>query len=312
MATESTSRPHGSRLLRILFLAVLVAVVNAWARRHLDMDWLGLALVNGALGFVGVFAALLGGLEEDRLAGVKRDLLRRVLRWPVLITLLVLTVTVCSFVSSVTVLAGGADDAAAVRLAPEGDAAPDSVGVLAGRGSLLRRYVFTTPFGRPFYLEVDGYVRHSFDLYPWTGATIRVDRDLVRLPTIVVRTHYQDHQQLKRGALVIAVAGGGRIEVPTDEDRGAVILGRRVPIPAPLVAEWRSELLADSVTGALAEKHIRKWKNPENEVVGYDRLPIRPGDRLDVSFVVDQGVVASTSCRITTSPLQDVRLAKGP
>lgn len=294
--------------VRLILLALLVALINGWAARHLGVDLRNLSLVNGVTAALGVLLGYLQEPEQKAFAARCRGVLLRFADTTVLACLSLLFLLVSSFVSSVTVLADGTPGNRDLYLSAEGQARDaGSERVLAGPDGVERFLRLTTPFGRQFYLEADGYLRHSFDLRPWQGETIRVARDLRPTPTVLLRIPFAAHMHLEGGRLLVAVDGGPETAVDTAADRGSVMVGRARSVPGPVTEEWRSELRATSgLTDAQTEAVFRRWKAPLRLA---DTPSLRPEATLDARFVTrSDKVVAERSWTVGADPFQDVLL----
>ena len=134
-------------------------------------------------------------------------------------------------------------------------------------------------------------------MYPWTGASISLTRDLTRLPTIVLRIPHSLHDSINDGTLIVDYGESlGRFEFPTAQGRALAQLGPQAAIPAALRSDWRSELRAlPGLDQAVRELYFRNWLEPvRNEQAPH---PV-PGQRLTVRLltraekvVIDQAIV---------------------
>jgi len=290
---DSTTKPAGSRStqsrflpLRIALLATLLFGLNEWTVRHLGTGLREFAYVNSFLAFV---AVVLGWIDvrdsEDLRSGLSR-ILRRTVDGPVLAALYLVTIAGTSLVSSVTVIADGRVSDPKLILTSEGvQRCEDCSGkVLKGPNGVVRFVRFTSVFGRPYYLEATGYQRKAFTLYPWSGETISLSADLVRLPTIVLRIPHVLHGSLRGGKIVLDIgSNGGNFEIPMQAGRASVQLGPPAAIPEGWRSEWRSELrtLANA-PDALREQFYRNWLMP----VRNEAIPaIAPMQQIQVSYV---------------------------
>jgi hypothetical protein len=304
-----------SRLLfRVALLALLVAGWNLWTVHHVGIRVTELAAVNAFALALGALLGLLTPEEAEAARGLRRRLLLGLISPPVLFSLLALSLIASSLVSSVRVLADGAPDTR-LYLTPEGQPRDaSSARELDGPTGIARYVRLTTPFGRPFYLEAKGYQRHSFDLHPWTGETIRVSADLTRLPSVLLRLPPSALSKLAGGRLRIRTNGSEWAEIPTEPGRGSVMLGTRTPIPARLLQDWRDELRAVHAPGeqgeTLRHRIFVQWKSP---LVPDHVQAVPPGTALDAEMVSGGGnVVAQTRVTVGRDAFQDLSLRELP
>lgn len=302
--------PGRSLLIRALSLAVLLAAINGWSIRHLGHDLTKLASLNAVTVVFGYILARLREREKNLLEGEKRRGQREFLDWcldpAALISIAILFGLFGSFVTSITVLADGIAGPRSVYVTPEGkerkegdeerlDTADDSV-------KFLR---WTTPFGRPFYAEVEGYLRHSFDLYPWKGETLRIGSDLRSAPALLVRVP-TEYFALLDGGLVRTTYDGESYDTATEEDRGSVILGRRTGVTKESIDDWRSELKSANRTDAEIARAVITWKSP----IAVDGLPpLTPGAEIEFEFLSRaKKSVTSFTHTVTSEGFQDISL----
>jgi hypothetical protein len=301
--------------IRIVLLATLLFALNAWTVRHLGSEITELATLNGFVGFV----ALVLGWVEQRQSDHWRQKLRNVLRHatdtPVLACLFLLALVGTSFVSSVTVLADGVNGVTTLHLTAEGRSrsADSEETRLEGPSGMVRFVRLTGIFGRRLYLEASGYQRQSLTLMPWTGTTVSLASDLVRLPSVLLRVPPALHSLLAGGKLVIECDGQpGAVEIPLRAQRASVQIGQAAAIPDEWRDEWRSELRTlHEVPDGLRESLFRNWLNPLRS----ESVPIiSPGQKLQIRLLTSAGKeVIRQEVIIGREPLQDIALiARNP
>ncbi len=296
--------------LRVILLATLLFGLNAWTARHLGSGLREFATVNTFLAFVGIVLGWIETSDADKFLERIKQILKRLVETPMLVALYLATLVGTSFVSSVTVLADGSGGDSTLFLTTEGGArCEDCTGEsLEGPNGVVRFVRFTSIFGRPYYLEASGYQRKSFTLYPWSGATLSLTADLVRLPTVVLRIPHALHSSLGRGKIVLDFGPpAGRFEISLAQGRAAVQIGPAASIPENWRSEWRSELRTlGNMPDAVREKIFRNWLNPiRNEQVPD---PI-PAQRIQVSYFTGAGKeVISQELIVGPEPLQEVIL----
>ena len=219
--------------LRVALLAALLFALNAWAVRHTGTDVSHFAALNG---FIMCLTLVLGWIDQQEADSLRERVyavLRRSVEPQVLIPLYLLAVLGTSLLSSVTVLADGETRRTEVYLTPEGEARDEaSRKTLTGPSDLVRYLRFTSPFGRPLYIEASGYQRHGFLLKPWTGTSISLRSDLQQLPTVLLRIPLDLLSALKDSKLIVEVQGAGAVAtIPLSNAYGSVMIGTAGEIP---------------------------------------------------------------------------------
>ncbi|HVS09160.1 MAG TPA: hypothetical protein VMS76_04730 [Planctomycetota bacterium] len=314
---------------RLGWLALVLLLVHVWFQQNLGTSTQ--ALVVASTGSAAVLSALgwvYGKKElEAGLRGAVRRRLDRSLTVPVLSAATLVVVVFGTLVTSVKVLSESAGGTLLVRVAPEGAAETDDGGgarVLEGPGGVASVFCLTAPLGRAFFADVSGYQRHSFDVYPWIGKRIRVERDLARAPSLLVRVPAPKQSLLPGGRIELWTRGerGERIGLcATSKDAGAALFGHRPPIPDSFVATWEREVLARELTGVGAARTILAWQRPGHAPTSQ---PLVPGMELtalffgagtpvgDASGVPSETPQASAPIVVGSQPLQDVLLGDPP
>jgi hypothetical protein len=265
-------------LTRVLALIPLAALALLWSNHHLGTaaGYPGLFAALAAVLPValGLFDRLLDKASQESFAARWRAAVARWLSWRAIVIGYLSAALVALAWSSLVVLGddAGATGPATVRLTPFDAPADAATRTLLPRGEPARFVVTSSPFGRVFRLEVDGYVPQTVEVYPVLGRRIRPARDLRRSPTVLLRLSQLamgSFQDQAGGEFVVtrlgaASAGGvGEVIARTREPRAAFLLGRAQRVPAGFAAGWRTELLALGVRDeSLAAKHLVSWKEP--------------------------------------------------
>lgn len=338
--TDSSGRAGDRLILRIWLLIVVVSLVIFWLEYHLRLR-IWEALTGGAFltivySVAGTFvnavrergkatAAGDGELSVNVLWRAFGKTIRAAASVPVLVVLYLAALVPGSLFSSVTVMAAGEPGEREVRVWAEGGSNDGNAATakkketLKGDDGVVHFVVFTNPFGRPYALDVDGYQRSSFDLFPWVGARIRITLDLRRAPTVLVRVPVIKHSILP-GATVelLEVTDGGAVSLctqaldPDGKVHGSVFFGRPVAIPAEIVSRWEREL---RVGGLIPERpgFDRAILNWRRALAASCRLSLRPNMRLEARLRSRSGEVhASSAFRVTSEPLQDIMMHADP
>lgn len=318
--TEPATAPT-DWLNRVLALIPLIALALLWSNHHLGT----------AAGYPGVFAALAAALpvvlglfdrlldkaSQESFATRWRGAVARWLSWRVIVIGYLSAALVALAWSSLVVLGddAGATGPATVRLTALDAPAEVVTRTLLPRGEPARFVVTSSPFGRVFRLEVDGYVPQTVEVYPVPGRRISPARDLRRSPTVLLRLSQLalgSFQDQAGGELVITrvVAGdpagtpAGEVIARTKQQHAAFLLGRAQRVPAGFAAAWRTELLARGVRDEiLAAKHLVSWKEP---AVLAPAVVLEPGMPLRAQLFNAAGnVVASSDFILGSDELQD-------
>jgi hypothetical protein len=315
MTAPATAPTDG--LNRVLALIPLAALAVLWSNHHLGTaaGYPGLfaALAAALPVALGLFDRLLDKASQESFAARWREAVARWLSWRAIVIGYLSAALVALAWSSLVVLGddAGATSPASVRLTPFD--APDDAATrtLLPRGEPARFVVTSSPFGRVFRLEVDGYVPETVEIYPVLGRRISPARDLRRSPTVLLRLSQLalgSFQDQTGGELVITriMAGNpaGEVVARTKQQRAAFLLGRAQRVPAGFAAGWRIELLARGVRDeTLAAKHLVSWKEP---AVLAPSVVLEPGMPLRAQLFNAAGnVVASSDFILGNDELQD-------
>jgi len=111
-----------------------------------------------------------------------------------------------------------------------------------------RFFVTTSPLGRPYLLQVKGYLPKPLDVYPLAGVTIIPNRDLSPSPSVLLRPDPDALATLSDGGTVIVtlLRSGNRQLIACGAGRSSFLIGSMgfLPstIPQKLREDWRLEL----------------------------------------------------------------------
>ena len=297
--------------MRFFFLALLVFMINIWCIYHLgDYPW-KLALANGPIIFIAVakfLTKILTKKENEKLAEVIKAWSRFWLKPPVLVVIFFFFFIVSLLISSVTVMSSGLSEKVDVCLSSEGKAVNETGKTLEEPNDIERFIRFTSPFGRSFYLEVDGYQRYSFELFPWIGKRIRVLEDLKVAPSLLLRIPTGLGLHLPRGKVAVYSEEKEIAEGKTSIKHGSILVGRNIPIPSTFVEKWKLELVAMGITSqAAAANSLLIW---QNAAVIKPSVPIMPGRIYEARFLTHQGKVkARARFAVGTEKIQDILMS---
>ncbi|MEM7311254.1 MAG: toll/interleukin-1 receptor domain-containing protein [Planctomycetota bacterium] len=337
--------------LRAAALTGFLALLVAWGTRHLTPS----PIAAGAA--VGLLALLLLVRRPRGLA--LRSLAGWALSTPVLVTLGVCAVLATLFVSSVTVIGA---DSAAIQLSAEGSAAQPGTVYAAERsappaaervpepelrrelqrdweaaahtlgersgastlrpGEVVKVTRFTTPFGRPLVLEVEGCGSLAIDLRPGGGERVRVPDDLSAKSSVLVRVPYLSRGTVADGSIhLYRVGADGEFEVlgiaRTSERSASVLFGPARALPAGWSearrTEWEAQMRAAGAEGSGHGEVFDRWASSVSAPLLH---PIQSGDRLQAWYFPRHDRLGSAAGRAffeaTDDPIQDCLLSAGP
>lgn len=316
---------------RILLLSFFILMVNFWTIHHLGNKAVQLIIANGPLLLITIYNSFYQLLKKQEIFNIKdkiRSWLLFFLKPPVLIVLYILFFIAGSLVSSVSVMSSGAADKMTVALNPEGPHQQKQTRTqtiifpeeqskikpenkeLNGPNDVVRFIKCTTPFGRPFYLQVEKYVRYSFDLYPWVGKKIRVTKDLTIAPSILIRVPDAARMHLEKGKIVVLYKGSITAETKTEEHLGSMLVGHYLLSPNEInefIERWKMELLGSNITGPPAARCLLAWQQPKEVIPS---IALIPGMTLEAKFFIEkEKPIAKAKFRVGSEKIQDVLLS---
>lgn len=254
---------------------------------------------------------LWGKNRQKEFTQIIRSIIRFFLEPPVLALLFGLFILASLLISSVTILSSGLVENANIYLTPEGQKSlsrnSENKNTLEGPSAVLRFTRFTTPFGRPFYLEVDGFLRYSFNLYPWTGKTIRVTQDLQTEPSILIRIPTDVFEVLSMGELEVLLGGEKIVDTKCVVGSGSILVGRDIPLPPSLKEKWKMEILAGGNTDrAQTARYLLAWQNSQK--INPDES-LMPGMKIEAQLKISGVVVARAEFQISEERIQDIKMS---
>lgn len=309
--TRNISLDHWSRLL---VFAVLYFLINSWCIHHLGKNVLKLSLINAIaviLSFISYLERIHRG-EENQVKEIRRKGLLLLLETRVLIVLICLFFIWGSMYTSVTVMASGLKENKTVTLVREGrELGSGDQRNLNDPDAIERFGKFVSPFGSSFYLEVDGYIRYSFEVFPWLGKKIRVAEDLIPSPSLIIRVPVVfGAQDLQHGRIALYSGDDEIAGRDTNVDKWALLVGRELAIPDSFRQRWRLELFAiKDMTETIASRTLLRWQNPLTFKKPSESL--KPEKSLIAKFLAGDGsILARVKFIVSSEKLQDILLYK--
>lgn len=310
--SERPAAPAPS-LPRILALFLLLLLLNFWSGRHIGVSVVDQGWLAPAITLVLALAKLMDGafrkewpFKTERLG----ELLNQAAAVRVLVPAYAVTIVLMATCSSVTVIGASTAETGRVTLCPaEHPGCNRSKELGADLAPAQFRGVLTNPFGRTVRVDAPGYLPATFELFPVTGLTVRLGRDMPPAPAVLFRPPPSALGSLADPAARFRVElVGSRTQGVEGQGASAFLVGEDEPVPADVRAYWSLELqqLRDPDPAAT----LLKWMRP---AVLAPPAPLAPGARLKavvISRVGDTVAVASVKLpggRFVDVPMAEVR-----
>jgi len=295
--------------INLLFLAIAVFLINIWANHHLNINGKSLVLINIIPAIYGILTFLMSFGSDDEVKSLRRKM-RPVLFFflkPGVLTIIYLVFFSCgSTISSVTILADGMDEHIEISIIPEGLENPKQSRIINSPYDIAKMVLFTSPFGKSFYVNADGFIRESFELYPWIGKRIRLTKDLRPTPTLLFRLPGPSIRRYD----------GGKFKILTKDDTissrkinsqqsSSIMLGKYRRIGQEYKDDWNVSLLIDEVENPKRASILRAWGNP----IVLDSINLYPGESVQVLFFNNSNLLKSSAdIVVLDDAFQDVLL----
>lgn len=294
-------------LLRIISATCLLAVLNAWSVKHLGTGINDFALINGLALCLGWVLGFVNQSEKERVEQAWRRIIYGFLQGPVLVVFALLGLTLSLFVTSITLTMDDTDQARNIAFIDRMTNSPIATRVISAEAPTVRYIFWTTPFGRSLSMDVEGFLRHSVEVLPWSGKWIQVDRELSPTPTLLLRMPMRKLKLLNAATLTIKLDGSKPHTLITESGRGAVRIGPSRSLPLDVLTGWKVSLLA---TTEQEEKSIARvvwqWQNILDAPF---EITLVPGTQVDVVLKNNaSAVLAEVSFEVGNQAFQDVLL----
>lgn len=297
------------RMLNLSLLIAALFIITVWAGRHFENSWLFVTLANLFTVILGVGGFVLKASTDEEEGVIKdkvRSLLMLGLNPVVLFVLYAFIVCVGNFLTTVTVYGEATDRGSEVRLTREGSSRSGRTAKLEDDEATAHFFALTNPFGMLYSLDVSGYVKHSFELFPWTGSRIRVS-DLQPVPTMFFRLG-SPPQFFNHGKFEIVVGRDTIVAAIGNNNRGALMLGKRIALPQSWKESWDRELDRDNPeSGEMATAAKANILSGWNKFVLLDTVSyFSQGALMTVRFLNAEGVsLGSLEVVMSQDPMQD-------
>ncbi len=297
--------------INLLLLALAIFLINLWINYHINVDGWRLVIINIVPIIYGILTFLISLGPEEEAKSLKkklRPLLLFFLRPIVLILIYVLFLVSGMLVSSVTVLADGSHEYIKISIIPEGKEESRHLEIIDEPYQIVKFILFSSPFGKSYYIEADGFLRESFELYPWIGRRIRINRDLRPTPTLIFRLPGPNIKIYEGGFFKIVVNNDTIFSQKIKGQKSlSVMLGRYRNITQELKENWKASLTIDDIKEPKRTAFMRAWGNP----IILDTITLKHGDSVKIVYLNRSNIVkASINTLVLEDAIQDILLDK--
>lgn len=307
MSNNKKEKPFifSGHLVHMVLFVVGIFIVGIWIDHHFSAwpFFIGITYAAGTLyGLLGLLFKISNEPDETKSKQILQRVLLFFLKPVMLFILFTIIFVVGNSLSTVLVYADDVEEPISISVVSE-DAADTPAAILSKKDKQLYFTRLTNPLGRTYHIEATGYVKKSFELYPWVGKKIDVEKDMQPVPSVFIRVNgppnlFQDGQfkihSKKFGTRTVPIAKG---------DIGALLIGRVKSFPESWAEKWEQKLNTYLKTDdALYPIILDGWRNYRH----LDNVSIEPGDTFELSVLSSgDAVVASGTITVTESAFQD-------
>jgi len=314
-AAKDTEKQDAGESARILLFLVILATASLWLQHHLgfELKKLGMVALVGAIwGSMGKLAdwfgvkSTAGAFFDSFVRAPLRGLLRRVAKPGALRVAGGALAVLMALLSSVTVRSELPDERGAVSIAPVDAAGAVRVDSLGPGGTVRFLPVITSPFGREFRIDAEGYLPVSIPVYPLISRRVVLGRDLAAVPSVLFRPFVEGMVGMLDGGRfqVMRLRGTSSEVVATDSGHAtSFLLGRPGTVTEAMRGLWGLELDAAQIGLEPKADFLMRWRRP-HQVATASKLA--PNDRLVAEIVVRCRVKARAEVILSGGPLIDV------
>ncbi len=309
---------EGGPFGRIVAFLAIVAVAALWLQHHLgfELEKLGvIAIATAAWGVMGKVADWVG---EKSAMGRFIDAwfktpLRAVLRYmtrpaPLYGTAVVVGVLMAT-VSSVTVRSSVPGERAAVSLASlDSRRTPRADTLTRDKATVRFLPILTSPFGRVYEVDADGYVASQVTVYPLVSRQVVLGRDLAASPSVLFRPFDEGVVALEDSAdFRVSRLRDGHWERLADYHAGGVassfLIGARKPISDAAMVVWVLEAAANGAPEMARSKLLVTWRAPKSVPI---QVELHPRDCLLAEIRLHGNLKERAVVPLSNDPLIDV------
>lgn len=287
--------------IKILLLAFFLLLLNSWLTYHIGEDFIETYFANGILVLFAIASFLVKYLkkdEEEKINQLYNRWLSGFLSFQVIAGLYILFFMTGCFVTSIHISSNKNQANTSVNLyIPVNYDTIEKKFEISEKNPVIKKTVFTIPFGRSFILETRGYQRLKFQVYPWTGKKIILENDLMVSPTIIARVPIRYFMQLSRAKIIVR-HNHQSIDTFNLSSRATIVLGQISEIPETYFEKWHSELKGIYPDEVTIYQSLNKWSIEEplfirTDFHAYDSLNLVLTSVAGKKFAVCKGMVNS-------------------
>lgn len=287
--------------IKILLLAFFLLLLNSWLTYHIGEDFIETYFANGILVLFAIVSFLVKYLkkeEEEKLNQLYNRWLYGFLSFQVIAGFYILFFMTGCFVSSIHISSNKNQAITPVNLYIPGNSdTTEKKFEISEKNPVIKKTVFTIPFGRSFIIDTKGYQRLKFQVYPWTGKKIILENDLMVSPTIIARVPIGYFMQLSRAKLIVK-HNHQSIDTFNLSSRATIVLGQIPEIPETYFEKWHSELRGIYQDEVTIYQSLNKWSIEEplfirSDLHAYDSLNLVLTSAAGKKFAVCKGMVNS-------------------
>lgn len=317
-----SERPDERAGGRVLLLLALLATGALWLEHHLGFGIARLGGVAVVLGLWGSMEKLAGSLGQQ---SALRQFVERIIKSPLqrgfryaaepgpLRVVIVVLAVLMATVSSVTVVKEAAGETALVTIAPLDPPGRPRSGRLGTEQPQVRfRPVLTSPFGRLFRIDAEGYAPAAIPVYPLVGRRVVLGRDLAPSPAVLFRPFVLGTSALHDGAVfrVRRVSARGDEVVASDTGHAAAFwLGRMDRVTESMLTAWGLELQAERAPESEQARFLAMWRKPRHLAMPGE---LGPSDRLVAEILEGDRIVSRIELTLRGERFVDVMLEDVP
>jgi len=310
--------PEGGPFGRIVAFLAIIAVAALWLQHHLGFEFgkLGaIAVATAVWGLMGKVAdwvgekSAMGRFIDAWFKTPLRSVLRYMTRPAPLYGTAVIVGALMATVSSVTVRSSAPGERAAVSLASlDSRGTPRTDSLTRNKAAVRFLPILTSPFGRIYEVDANGYVPSQVTVYPLVSRQILLGRDLAASPSVLFRPFDEGVVALEDSAdFQVSRLRDGRWERLADYHAGGVassfLIGARKPISDAAMVVWALEAAANGAPEMARSKLLVTWRGPKS-------LPIQgelhPRDCLLAEIRLHGNLKERAVVPLSNDPLIDV------
>jgi hypothetical protein len=310
--------PDGGPFGRIVALFAIVAIAALWLQHHLGFQFEKLGVIAIATAAWGVMAKVADWVGEKSAMGRFIDAwfktpLRAALRFmtrpaPLYGTAIIVGVLMAT-VSSVTVRSSAPGERAGVSLASTDSPGTPRTDTLTRDKAVVRFLpILTSPFGRIYEVDADGYVPSQVTVYPLVGRQIMLGRELAASPSVLFRPFDEGVAALEDSAdFQVSRLRDGRWERLAVYHAGGAatsfLIGGRKPISDAVMVVWALEAAANGAPEMARSKLLVTWRSPRTIQIAGE---LRPRDCLLAEIRLHGNLKERAVVPLSNDPLIDV------